>query len=125
LGGNEVQVLAPAAHRIVVECAARQDQRFRAGVGGEGEQGVKVALPCFPPVAVEHGVQVPDVSVHRAHPEAGRPDGFRDGGNGGCVQLVRDVVTDAGQGAQIDLLESQPLHGAQGSTQILVAEADG
>jgi len=32
LGGDEVQILAFAAHRVVVQCAARQDQRLRAGV---------------------------------------------------------------------------------------------
>ena len=83
------------------------------------------SLPRTPALGVEPFVKVPHVAVHGADPQAGRVDLGRHGFNRGRIEFIRNVVANAGQGAQIDLSEAQALHGAQGSAQVLVPEADG
>ncbi len=64
LGGHEVQVLIQAPQRLVIDSPARQDQRPRAGLGGQGEQHLEVPFARFLSAGVERCVQVADVAVH-------------------------------------------------------------
>jgi hypothetical protein len=125
LAGDGIQVLFQASDRVVVQRAARQDQRLCADVCGKAEECVQMPLPAGPGAAVEYRVKVPDVTVHRTDPQSGSDNLGGHGNDGGIIQSIGNVVAHSRKRAQVDLFKAQFTNGVQGGAEFLVPEADG
>ena len=77
----------------------------------------------LPFLTVEEGVEVTDIAVHRTDPQSRAPDRAADLADGGFVQDEGDVVTHAGEGAQVDLPETGVL--VDGSCHLVVERVHG